>query len=83
MGLERHSHMTKQKANALDALRKLQKQRQELDERESELRKMAAAELGKLLIECGAEAFEAQDIRALMKAAVKLGPSIAIERLSA
>ena len=50
--------MARSKPSALDALRKLREQREELDAREARLREEAATELGRLLIECGAETLE-------------------------
>ena len=75
--------MTRTKASAMDALRKLTAERQDLDRREAQLRQKAAAELGQLLLDCGAELIEAGELRALLKAAVRLGAPVAIERLSA
>ena len=75
--------MTKVRAGALEALRKLQDQRRELDAREAQLKQKAAGELGQLLLECGAESFESGELRALLKVVARLGPKAALERLSA
>lgn len=75
--------MTKVRTGALEALRKLQDQRRELDAREAQLKQKAAGELGQLLLECGAESFEPGDLKALLKVVAKLGPKTALERLSA
>jgi hypothetical protein len=47
--------MARSKPSALDALKRLREQREELAQREIKLREDAAGELGKLLIECSAE----------------------------
>ena len=75
--------MTKAKTSAMDALRKFNMQRQELDRRGAELRQKAAGELGMLLLECGAEVLEPGDLKALLKAVIRLGAKPALERLSA
>ena len=75
--------MTKVRGGALDALRKLQEQRRELDARETQLKHKAAGELGQLLLECGAENFEPGELKALLKVVARLGPKVALERLSA
>ena len=73
--------MTKARSGALEALRKLQEQRSQLDAREHELKRQAAAELGAVLLDCGAEQVPLADLKLLLRAAVKLGPRAAIERL--
>ena len=75
--------MTQAKASAMDALRKLNTQRQDFDRRGAELRQQAAAELGQLLLSCGAEVLEPGELKALLKAAIRLGAKPALERLSA
>ena len=75
--------MTKVRGGALDALRKLQEQRREFDARETQLKHKAAGELGQLLLECGAENFEPGELKALLKVVARLGPKVALERLSA
>lgn len=74
--------MTKAKTGALDALRKLRMQRQELDARETELRKKAAGELGAMLLECGAESLDPGELKALLRAAITLGTGTALQRLA-
>ena len=75
--------MTKVRTGALEALRKLQNQRRELDAREAQLKHKAAGELGEMLLQCGAESFEPSELKALLKVVAKLGPKAALERLSA
>ena len=75
--------MTKAKTGALEALRKVREQREELDAREARLREKAAGELGKLLLECGAEALEPVKLRQLIRAAMALGIDDALNRISA
>ena len=74
--------MPKTKPGALDALRKLQQQRNELDVRETELRQRAAAELGQIVLDCGAEQFDPGVLKALLKAVIKIGPAVALDRLA-
>ena len=50
--------MARSKPTARDALKKLREQRAQLENEEARLREEAATELGKLLIECGAETIE-------------------------
>ena len=64
-GQRKVRHMARSKPSARDALRKLLEQREELDAREARLREEAAAELGKLLVECGAETIEPAQLRRL------------------
>ena len=59
--------MARSKTSAVDALKRLQAQRSELDARETKLRTDAANELGKVLLECGAETIDAAKLRQLMK----------------
>ena len=74
--------MIKAKTGAIDALKKLQMQRQQLNARESELRHKAAAELGTMLLECGAESLDPGELKALLRAAIRLGAKPALERLA-
>jgi hypothetical protein len=74
--------MAKVKTGALEALRKLKQQRSELDLRETELRQKAAAELGQIVLECGAEQLNPGLLKSLLRAAVRLGPDIALERMT-
>ncbi len=50
--------MARSKTSARDALMKLQRQRDELAAQETRLREGAAAELGRVMLDCGAEAIE-------------------------
>ena len=74
--------MTKPRPSPLESLRKLQQQRAELDQREADLRQQAAAELGQVLLDCGAETLEPRDLKDLLKSTMRLGPKAAIERLA-
>jgi hypothetical protein len=73
--------MARSKPSARDALRKLREQREELDAREARLREEAAAELGKLLVECGAETIELAQLRQLVRASMALGIDETLETL--
>ena len=73
--------MARSKPSARDALRKLREQREELDAREARLREEAAAELGKLLVECGAETIEPAQLRQLVRASMALGIDETLETL--
>ncbi|EOE0846956.1 TPA: hypothetical protein NH848_005959 [Pseudomonas aeruginosa] len=74
--------MARSKASARDALKKLREQRGELDVREAQLRDETAAELGKILIECGAEMIEPADLKQLVRASMTLGIEAALQRLA-
>ena len=74
--------MARSKPSARDALRKLREQREELDAREARLREEAAAELGKLLIECGAETLEPGALRRLIRQSMTLGIDETLKRLA-
>ena len=74
--------MARSKPSARDALRKLREQREELDAREARLREEAAAELGKLLIECGAETLEPGELRQLIRQSMTLGIAETPKRLA-
>jgi hypothetical protein len=73
--------MARSKPSARDALRKLREQREELEAREARLREEAAAELGKLLVECGAETIEPAQLRQLVRASMALGIDETLETL--
>jgi hypothetical protein len=75
--------MARSKPGALDALRKLREQRDALDAKEAKLREKAAGELGKLLIECGAEALEPAKLRLLIRGTMMLGIDTALSRIAA
>ncbi len=74
--------MARSKPSARDALKKLREQRQELDAREARLREEAAAELGKVLVECGAETIEPAQLRQLVRASMTLGIDETLKRLA-
>jgi hypothetical protein len=75
--------MARSKPSARDALKKLREQRLDLDAQEVRLRDEAAAELGKLLVECGAETIEPAQLRQVVQASMKLGIDEALKRLTA
>ena len=74
--------MARSKPSARDALKKLREQRQELDAREARLREEAAAELGKVLVECGAETIDLAQLRQLVRASMALGIDETLKRLA-
>lgn len=74
--------MARSKPNARDALIKLRAEREELAIREARLREEAAAELGSVLLECGAEMLEPIQLKALLRASMNLGIDAAIARLT-
>jgi hypothetical protein len=74
--------MARSKPSALDALRKLREQRALLDSEEARLRQQAASELGKLLIECGAETIEPVQLRQVVRAAMTLGIEETLKRIA-
>jgi hypothetical protein len=74
--------MARSKPSALDALRKLREQRTHLDSEEARLRQEAASELGKLLIECGAETIEPAQLRQVVRAAMTLGIEETLKRIA-
>ena len=74
--------MARSKPSARDALKKLREQREELDAREARLREEAAAELGKMLVECGAETIEPAQLRQLVRASMTLGIDETLRRLA-
>lgn len=73
--------MARSKTSAVDALKRLQAQRSELDARETKLRTDAANELGRVLLECSAETIEPAKLRLLMKQAAMLGIDAALAKL--
>jgi hypothetical protein len=75
--------MARSKPSARDALMKLRAERDELVSREARLREEAAADLGKVLLDCGAEVLEPAQLKQLLRASMTLGIDIAIKRLSA
>ena len=74
--------MAKSKASALDALKKLRDEKVKLAARETELKAAAAGELGRMLVETGAEALDPAKLRALIKRTLELGIDPALERLT-
>jgi hypothetical protein len=74
--------MARSKPSALDALRKLREQRAHLDSEEERLRQEAASELGKLLIECGAETIEPSQLRQVVRATMALGIEETLKRIA-
>ena len=74
--------MARSKPSVRDALRKLREQREELDAREAGLRDEAAAELGRVLIECGAETLEPAVLRQLIRQSMTLGIDETLKRLA-
>jgi hypothetical protein len=81
-GQRKDSMMARSKPSARDALKKLREQREELDAREARLREEAAAELGKVLVECGAETIEPAQLRQLVRASMTLGIDETLKRLA-
>lgn len=74
--------MARSKVNARDALKRLREQREELDAREAALRDEAAAQLASVLVECGAETLAPGEFRQLVRAAMALGITETLRRLS-
>jgi hypothetical protein len=74
--------MAKSKPTARDALIRLRAERDALLSREASLREETAAELGKVLLECGAEALEPAQLRQLVRASMTLGIDAALARLT-
>jgi hypothetical protein len=75
--------MARSKPSARDALKKLREQRLELDAQEVRLRDEAATELGKLLVECGAETIEPAQLKRVVQASMALGIDETRKRLAA
>lgn len=69
------------KRSAVDALRKLEADRQALDERQRELEEKAALELGQLILGSGVEAFSKKGLRQASEMLGKLGEAEALRRL--
>ncbi len=81
--IERTLIMARSKPSARDALLKLRAERDELATREARLREEAAAELGTVLLDCGAEVLEPAQLKQLLRVSMTLGIDTAIKRLSA
>jgi hypothetical protein len=75
--------MARSKPSARDALKKLREQRLELDAQEIRFRDEAATELGKMLVECGAETIEPAQLKRVVQASMTLGIDEALKRLAA
>ncbi|WP_324260348.1 DUF6437 family protein [Altererythrobacter sp. H2] len=75
--------MARSKPSARDALKKLREQRLELDAQEVRLRDEAATELGKILVECGAETIEPAQLKRVVQASMTLGIDETLKRLAA
>ena len=74
--------MARSKASARDALLKVQRQREELAAEETKLREGVATELGKVLLECGAETFEPAQFKQLIRQSMTLGIDETLRRLA-
>ena len=70
------------KRSAVDALRKLEADRQALDERQRELEERAALELGQLILGSGVEAFSRKGLKQASEMLGKLGEAEALRRLA-
>ena len=75
--------MARSKPTARDALNKLREQRVRLESEEARLREEAATELGRLLIECGAETIEPAKLRQIVRASMALGIDETLKRIAA
>ncbi len=75
--------MARSKAGARDALLRLREQQSELEREEARLRDAAAAELGEMLIGCGAETIEPALLRKLIMRSMTLGIDAALSKLEA
>ena len=73
--------MARSRPSARDALIKLKRQRQELDAQEATLRENAAAELGKVLLDCGGETIEPSELRQIVQRVIALGSAETMRRL--
>ena len=74
--------MARSKPTARDALKKLREQRARLESEEARLREEAATELGRLLIECGAETIEPAQLRQIVRGALTLGIEETLKRIA-
>ena len=81
-GQRKDNQMARSKPSARNALKKLREQREELDAQETRLREEAAGELGKVLLECGAETIEPAQLKQLIRASLTIGIDDALKRLS-
>ena len=74
--------MARSKVSAREALLKVQRQREELAAEETKLRLGAATELGRVLLECGAETLEPAQLRQLVRQSMALGIDESLKRLA-
>ena len=74
--------MARSKPSARDALKKLREQRLELDAQEVRLRDEAATELGKMLVQYGAETLEPEQLKQLVQASMTIGIDETLKRLA-
>jgi len=74
--------MARSKPSARDALKKLREQRLELDAQEVRLRDEAATELGKMLVQCGAETLDPEQLKQLVQASMTIGIDETLKRLA-
>ena len=74
--------MARSKPSARDALIKVQRQRKELAAEEARLREGAAQELGKVLLDCGAETLDPPQFKLLIRSAMALGIDESLKRLA-
>ena len=74
--------MARSKVSARDALLKVQRQREELAAEETKLREGVATELGKVLLECGAETLEPAQFKQLIRQSMALGIDETLRRLA-
>ena len=74
--------MARSRPSARDALIKLKRQREELDAQEATLRESAAAELGKVLLDWGAETLEPNELRQIVQRTMTLGFEETLKRLT-
>ena len=69
------------KRSAVDALRKLEADRQALDERQRELEEKAALELGRMILGTGVESFSKKGLKQASEMLGTLGEVEALKRL--
>ena len=70
------------KNSAVDALRKLEAERETLAQRQRELEEKASLELGQVILGSGLEHFSAKGLRRVAEALGALGEQAALERLA-
>lgn len=75
--------MAKKKPSALDALARLNEERRSLNEREAELKRAAALELGLVVIDAGGAAIGPVHLRSLIAQIVAIGVQAASDGLGA